>query len=118
MIRCFLEGLKPSVQAQLDARARDLNSWEEAVEKTINAEAKTMLQSSSSTHNMDSRYLRRNSPTKKEEKDSDGKNKSTNSPSANTSSGKQSSSTKQTSSANLKKNQDHQQGGSRCQGGQ
>ena len=55
MIRYFLEGLKPSVRAQLDAHGRDLDFWEEAVEKAINAEAKAMLQSSSNTRNMDSR---------------------------------------------------------------
>ena len=43
MIRCFLEGLKPSVRAQIDTQSRDLGSWEEAVEKTVNAEAKAML---------------------------------------------------------------------------
>ena len=43
MIRCFLEGLKPSVRAQMDTRGRDLSSWEEAVEKAVNAEAKAML---------------------------------------------------------------------------
>ena len=67
MIRCFLEGLKPSVRAQMDTRGRDLNSWEEAVEKAVNAEAKAMLQSSASTRNIDSRCLRGNRPARKEE---------------------------------------------------
>ena len=107
MIRCFLEGLKPSVQAQIDTRGRELNSWEEAVEKVVNAEAKAMLQSSASTRDMDSRCPRGNRPARKEEKDSSGKNKSTDSPSADTSSRKQSSSTQQTSSY-PKKDQDHQ----------
>ena len=43
MIRYFLEGLKPFVRVQLDAQAYNLNSWEEDVEKTVNAEAKAML---------------------------------------------------------------------------
>ena len=43
MIRCFLKDLKPSVRAQMDALSRDLNSWEEAVEKAVNAEVKAML---------------------------------------------------------------------------
>ena len=60
-----------------------------------------MLQSSASTRNMDSRYPQGN--WKKDEKNSDGKNKSTDSASANTSIGKQSFSTKQISSANPKK---------------
>ena len=103
MIRCFLEGLKSSVWAQLDAWGRDLVFWEEAVKKTINAEAKAMLQSSSSTRDIDSRCFRGNRTAKKKEKDSGGKNKSIDSPSADTSSRKQSSSTQQTSSANPKK---------------
>ena len=53
-----------------------------------------------------------NRPARKEVKDSGGKNKSTNSPSADMSSGKQSFSTQQTSSTNPKKYQDHQQEGS------
>ena len=64
---------------------------------------------------MDSRCPRGNRPAKKEEKDFSGKNKSTDSPSADTSSKKQSSSTQQTSS-NPKKDQDHQRG-SRRRGG-
>ena len=113
MIQCFLEGLKPSVRAQMDARSRDLNSWEETVEKAINAEAKAMLQSSASTRDMNSRCPRGNRPAKKEEKDSNRKNKSTDSPSADTSSRKQSFSTQQTSS-NPKKDQDHQRGPRHC----
>ena len=103
MVRCFLEGLKPSVRPQLDIRGRDLNSWEEAVEKAVNAKAKAMLQSSPSTRNMDSRCPRGNKPAKKKERDSNRKNKSTNSPPADTSSGKQTSSTQQASSAYSKK---------------
>ena len=116
MIRCFQERLRLSIQAQLDARSRDLDSWEEAVKKAVNAEAKALLQSSASTRDMDSRCPRGNRPTRKEKKDSSGKNKSTDSVPADTSSGKQSSSTQQTSSANPKKDQDHQQG-SRRRGG-
>ena len=88
MIRCFLEGLKPSVRAQMDTQSRDLDSWEEAVEKAVNAEAKAMLQSSASTRDIDSRCPRGNRPAKKEKKDSSGKNKSTDSSSADTSSEK------------------------------
>ena len=102
MIWCFLEGLKLSVRAQLDTRGRDLVSWEKAVEKAINAEVKAMLQSSSNTRNIDSRCLWKNRPAKKEEKNSVGKNKSINSPSADTSNGKKSSSTQQTSFAKPK----------------
>ena len=117
MIRYFREGLRPSVRAKLDTRGRNLDSWEEAVEKAVNVKAKASLQSSSITRNIDSRCPQGNKPAKKEEKDLGRKNKSTDSPSADTSSGKQFSSTQQTSSANPKKDQDHQQGGSRRQGG-
>ena len=88
IIRYFREGLKPSVRAQLDTRGRNQDSWEEAVEKAVNAEAKALLQSSASICDMDSRCPRGNRPARKEEKDSGGKNKSTDSPSADTSSGK------------------------------
>ena len=102
----------------MDAWDRDLDSWEEAIEKAVNAEAKTLLQSSISIRDIDSKCPQRNRPAKREEKDSGRKNKSTNSVPANTSSGKQSSSTQQTSFANPKKDQDYQQGGSRHQKGQ
>ena len=101
MIRYFREGLKPSIRTHMDARGRDLDSWEEAVEKTVNVEAKVSLQSPASTRDIDSRCLQGNKLTKKKEKDS--RNKSTNSTPADTSSGKQSSSTQQTSSPHPKK---------------
>ena len=93
MIQFFLDGLKPSVRAQLAVRSRDLESWEEAVEKTINVEAKAMLQSSSITRDIDFRCLRGNMSTKKEEKNSSVKNKSTGSVPADASSKKPSFST-------------------------
>ena len=109
MIRHFREGLRPSVRAQLDTRGRNQDSWEEAVEKAVNAEAKALLQSSSSIRDMDSRSPQGNRPAKKEEKNSGGKNKSTDLPSADTFSGKQSFSTQHSFT---KKDQDYQQGGS------
>ena len=93
MIRYFREGLRPFVRAQFDAKGGDLDSWEKVVEKTVNVEAKTFLQSSANTRNMDSRCLRGNRPARKEEKNSNRKNKATDSIPADTSSGKQSSST-------------------------
>ena len=118
MIRYFRKGLRPSVWAQLDARGRDLDSLQEAVEKAINVEAKALLQSSASTRNMDLMCPQEKRPAKKEEKDCSRKNKSTDSAYSDTSSGKQLSSTQQTSSANPKKDQDHQQGGFWQQRGQ
>ena len=103
MIRCFVEGLRSSVRAQMNTRSRDLDSWEETVKKAVNAEAKAMLQSFSITRNMDSRCPKENNPARKEEKDSGGKNKCTDFAPADTSCGKQTSSTQQASSAYLKK---------------
>ena len=71
----------------MDARGRDLDSWEEAVKKAINAKTKALLQSSFSIRDIDSCYSQRNKPAKKEEKDSGGENKSTDSVLADTSSG-------------------------------
>ena len=87
------------------------------MEKAVNVEAKVMFQSSSSTCDMDLRCPRGNRSAKKEEKNFSRRNKSTNSPFADMSNRKQSSFTQQTSSANLKKDQDHQQGGFWRRGG-
>ena len=43
MIRYFREGLKASIQGQLDARGRKLDSWEKAIKKAVDAEAKALL---------------------------------------------------------------------------
>ena len=98
----------------MDARGRDIDFKKEAVKKAINAEAKALLQSFGNTRDIDSRYPQGNRLTKKEEKDFDGKNKSTDSISTNTSSGKQSFSTQQTNFAHLKK--DHRRGPRRGRG--
>ena len=70
MIRYFREGLRPSIRAQLNARGRKLDSWKEAIEKTVDIEANALLQSSSSTRKMDSSCPQGNKPAKKEKKDS------------------------------------------------
>ncbi len=44
LIRYFREGFCPSIQALLDHRGRDLDGWEEVVEKVGDAEAKANLQ--------------------------------------------------------------------------
>ena len=46
-IRFFCEGLKPSIKAQIEQRGRELDSWDELVEKAIDAEAKARLQPAS-----------------------------------------------------------------------
>ena len=53
MIRYFREGLRPSIRAQLDVRDRELDSWDEVVDKTVDAKAKASLQAPSGTREMD-----------------------------------------------------------------
>ena len=53
LIRLFREGYKPSIKAQMEQRGREKDSWEELVEKTIDAEAKAGLQPSSFVRDMD-----------------------------------------------------------------
>ena len=60
MIRYFREGLRAFIRVQLDVQGRELDSWEEAVEKTVNVEAKVLLQSASSTREIDQRCPRGN----------------------------------------------------------
>ncbi len=43
LIHYFRKGLRPSIRAQLDHRGRDIDVWEEVVEKTGDVEAKTNL---------------------------------------------------------------------------
>ena len=86
MIQYFQESLRAFIRAQLDIRGRELDSWEEAVEKAINAKAKTLVQSSSSTREIDSKCSQENKPAKKE-KDFR-RTKSTNIPSIDISSSK------------------------------
>ena len=62
MIQCFLEGLRFSIRALLDARGRELDFWEEAVEKFVNVEVKALLQSASSTRKMDQHCPQDNRP--------------------------------------------------------
>ena len=115
MIRYFREGLRPSIRAQLDVRDRELDSWDEVVDKTVDAEAKASLQAPSGTREMDSQCPRGQRPTKKEDKDSRDykKNKSSQNLSTNTSS-----SGTQSSLAQPKKEQNSRsrQGGPRRQG--
>ena len=45
--------MRPSIRAQLDARGRELDSWDEVVEKAVDAEAKASLQLYSKIREMD-----------------------------------------------------------------
>ena len=62
LIRFFLERLKPLVKAQMEQRGRELDSWDELVEKAIDAEAKASLQPPSFIREMDQRCRRGNRP--------------------------------------------------------
>ena len=70
MIWYFREDLRPSIWAQLDIRDRNLNSWDEVVDKTIDAKAKASLQAPSKIREMDSQYSQGQQPTKKDNKNS------------------------------------------------
>ncbi len=56
LIRYFREELHPSIQAQLDYRGRDLDGWEEVVEKAGDAEVKANLQPPFYVRDIDTRY--------------------------------------------------------------
>ena len=85
MIQYFQEGLWHSIQAQLDIRDRDLDSWDEVVDKTIDAEAKASFQALFGIREMNSQCLQGQQPTKKDDKDSKDykKNKFSQNPLAN-----------------------------------
>ena len=53
LICYFRDGLRPSIQAQADERGQDLDTWEEAIKKAIDVEAKTACQPQSLIKEMD-----------------------------------------------------------------
>ena len=112
LIQYFRDNLRPSIWAQLNARGRKLNSWKEAIEKAVNAEAKALLQLPSSTGKIDAMCLQGYRPAKKEDKDS-GKNKSVNSPHTDVPNGKHSQQSSTHQSQTGKKDQDYQEGSRR-----
>ena len=76
LICYFCDSLKPSIQAQTDKRGQDLDTWEEAIKKTIDAEAKIACQPWSLMKEIDNWSSRGYRPVKfdeptKESKDSD-----------------------------------------------
>ena len=62
LIRIFRDGLKPSIAAQMEQRGRENDTWEELVEKAIEAEAKVSLLPSPFVRDMDQRCPRGNRP--------------------------------------------------------
>ena len=67
LIRYFRDGLRPSIRAQVDEHGRDLDIWEEAIEKAIDAEAKADRQPQCLMRDMDNRCPRGHRPAKTDE---------------------------------------------------
>ena len=63
MICYFWKGLKPSIKVEIEQQDRVSTSFEEMVQKTVNAEAKTGLRLSIMVRDEDSRYLRGHCPS-------------------------------------------------------
>ena len=63
IIRYFQEGLCPSVRVEREQRGRELNSFEELVEKAVDTEAKTALQPRSYACKTDQHCLRGSWPS-------------------------------------------------------
>ena len=53
LICYFCDSLKPSIRAQINEQGRDLDTWEEAIKKAIDVEAKTACQPQSLMREMD-----------------------------------------------------------------
>ena len=70
MIQYFRKGLGPFIRAQLDARGRELDSWEEAIENVIDIEIKAFLQLLSGTWEINGKCFQGYKPAKKEDKNS------------------------------------------------
>ncbi len=68
-IRYFQEGLRPSIRAQLDHQRRDLDGWEEVVEKAGDAEAKANLQPPFYIRDINVRYPKGHRSSAKKDKE-------------------------------------------------
>ncbi len=69
LIRYFWEGLRPSIQAQLDHQRRDLDVWKEVMEKAGDVEAKANLQPPFYVREIDSRCPKGHRPSAKKDKE-------------------------------------------------
>ncbi len=69
LIHYFREGLRPSIRAQLDDRGRDLDGFEEVVEKVDDVEAKANLQPPFYVRNIDARCPKGHCPSAKKDKE-------------------------------------------------
>ena len=57
MIRYFRESLKPSIRAEIEQHGRELDSFEDKIQKAVNAEAKAALRPRSATCETDQHCL-------------------------------------------------------------
>ncbi len=69
LIRYFREGLRPSIWAKLDHQRRDLDRWEELVEKVDDTEAKVNLQPPLYIKDIDAKYPKGHCPSVKKDKE-------------------------------------------------
>ena len=58
MICYFREGLKPSIKVEIEQQDRESIDFKEIVQRTVNAEAKAGLRSSTIVRGLDIRYPR------------------------------------------------------------
>ena len=63
MIRYFWEGLKPSIKVEMEQQDRASTSFEEMVQRAVNAEAKAGLRSSTMVRDLDARCPRGHRPS-------------------------------------------------------
>ncbi len=69
LICYFREGLRPSIRAQLDHQRRDLDGWEEVVEKAGDVEAKANLQPSFYVKDINTKCPKGHRPSAKKDKE-------------------------------------------------
>ncbi len=69
LIRYFREGLHLSIRAKLDYRGRDLDAWEEVVEKAGNTEVKVNLQPPFYIRDIDVSCPKNHHPSTKKDKE-------------------------------------------------
>ncbi len=69
LIHYFRERLRPSIRAQFDYRGRDLDGWEEVVEKAGDVEAKANLQPPFYIRDIDARCPKGHRPSAKKDKE-------------------------------------------------
>ncbi len=69
LIRYFRDGLRPPIQAQLDYRGRDLDVWEEVMEKADDVKAEANLQPPFYVKDIDARCPKDQHPSAKKDQE-------------------------------------------------